>query len=197
MESESSIIQPLQEYAKKTNRSFKHNHTPYDNSNYRMQNAAVDTVVIVEKNISEPKFISFYNSKEYNYYSGFFLSIDLPKETMVLLASKNVFHKLNPFHKHSNRVSGYRYFDSVGIISNNSNYKDAVSLLSNAKLSKLIIKALSIDPRVKVGVNYIIPENEFENKSVLGIFIQKAWFSNTNLIDKLFKVSEEIREVLS
>lgn len=198
MEEEKSAIEILEEFAKRTNREIEVSKNEYPPIGIPPRYLHRNYVII--SSLSNPLvyFASFNDDKAFGdhaMYSGLFFPISASASSVVKIRKRNTLDKLNPFLNQRDYSGLSENFSSEVVITANE-IRTVSKYFDKTKTQDLIIEALNLDPRIRVGINNvdvnIIPG--FKKKSLFGIYISPQWCLEELLIEKLFRIAEELRK---
>ncbi len=200
MVKDKTAIEELKDFAKKTNRTINFKDETYAASGINPRNLVKQQVVLSNATNEEAYFVSYCDMAgigDKSMYSGLFFSIDLPVSTCIKLRQKNILDKMNLFAKKSEFKTQSKSFNSKCIIEANDEMAMDKLFYKNS-IQALIVEIFSLDPRLKLCVNYIdidiVPE--LNNQSIFGIYITEQWLLDESLIKKLYTLVEKLRKKL-
>ncbi len=200
MEEEKSAIEILEEFAKKTNREIEVSKKDYPPIGIPPRYLHRNYVIISSRSNPSVYFVSFNDDKAFGddaMYSGLFFPISASASSVVNIRKRNTLDKLNPFLNQRDYSGLSENFSSQVIITANDT-STANKYFDKTKIQDLIIEALNLDPRIRVGINNIdvdiIPS--LKNKSLLGIYISPQWLLDDSIIEKLFHLAEKLRVLI-
>lgn len=202
MEQDKSAIEILKDFALNSGRQIDFSEKQYPRGNGIHPRVFSLTQAIVSDKVN-PKiyFVSFSDSKGFGdnaMYSGLFFSIEAPPVFSIKIQKKYLLDKLNPFLKRNRFDSSFYSFNSKVIIEEND--LALTGKLFNKRLTQeLTLEILNLDGRIRMGVNSIeidiVPD--LKGKSTFGIYITRQWLLDETLLEKLFSLTNRLRNELS
>jgi len=194
-----SPIEILEVFAKETNREIDFSETPY-NTNTSRYNYYLRKLFIPNNKNSHVYFVSFLDNKRFDdfaNFSGIFFPIPIPPSSKIEIRKKNILDKLNPFFKKSGFETGNNEFDSEIVITENVSFEEE-QIFNNRKIQTQVLKIFELDETLKITINQadinFVPS--FEGKSHIGVLVTRHWLLDSELIQNLFYIMEEIKKEL-
>ena len=207
MEEDKSALEILKEFADKSNREIKHFRKDYPIDRIRPRFLYKSFAIIKDEPSSSVYFVNYSDSKAFGdsaFFSGLFFPITASESTNIYIRKKTILDKVNPFaNKESYRTRFSDFNSKVIITENDINYTNKI--LNNNKAQTLIVEALNLDERIRIGVNNLkidiiqdINENyKLETGSYFEIYIIGQWLLDDSTIEELFKIANELKEVIT
>lgn len=206
MEIEKSATDILTEFANHSNRKIEHYRKDYPVSKINPRFFYRSYARLSSNTNVKVSFICYGDSKVFGngaFFSGLFFPISSLNSTRIGIRQKYILDKLNPFLKKSPYKSRLPNFTSKVIITENDIHFTN-KILDNEKIQSLIIQALDLDGRIRVGVNNIdinaIQDvngkvNTTKN-SYFEIYILGEWLLDSSIIEQLFAITEELSAII-
>jgi len=200
---DSSAIDFLRDYAKRTNRSVYSDESRYPLSSYRKIERYKSYAVIRdsdENNTNEENnnlFVwlsdPYYALGEYSVFSGIFLPVQSRYDGSFFIRKRNaldIFNLSNLIKTFGKNRPG---FLSKVIISGKGG-EQATELFSGTMAGNKILEALEISPSMRVGLNLpavnFVPE--LKDKNYIAIINPQDWILDKEAIESLFKLGNEL-----
>jgi len=200
MEQEKSSIDILKEFAKRTGRNVEfstknHDYTIMHPVRYHQRS------LYIPNNPDQTSFFICYgdsgapsNIGESVLYSGVFIPVDLPGDSIIKIRKKDILDKLNIFKKKKYLKSGFENFDAQTTIRGNDSLS-AQKIAKSRKVQENILEAFNLDESLSIGLNTVnasfVPR--LKDRSLFGIYTLNGWILEEKKIEKLFEVMENIR----
>ncbi len=206
MEEDKSALEILKEFAEKSNREIKHFRKDYPVDRLRPRFLYKSYTIIKDEISNHVYFINYSDSMAVGnnaFFSGFFFPISATDSVNINIRKKNILDKVNPFSNKRTYMTRFSDFNSKVIITENElNYTNKI--LNNYKVHTLIIEALDLDERIRVGVNNLkigaiqdINENyELKTGSYFEIYIIGQWLLKDSIIEELFNIANKLKELI-
>jgi len=201
MEEEKTAIEELKEFATKSNRKIDFSENVYIASGITPRNLTKSHVIVSDSANSEGYFVNYCDMAAWGdngMYSGFFFPVEASTSSIINVRSKNILDKMNPFLEQSKFKSSFPGFNSKVVIAENDEHA-CQKIFNKRQVNELLLEALQLDPRIKVGLNHIdvgiVPQ--LQNKSCLGIYITEQWLLEDVTIEKLFRLMDKLIDALN
>lgn len=197
MKQEKPAAEELRDFAKRTSRSFNYNEYPlkigplinvtYYHRYLYIPNNKSETSFYVSQ--SNPNIVGHYGN-----FSGVFIPVDIPTAVECSIRKKDILDKLNPFTKQPIKT-GIKYFDSRTIIDGKGSIEIKKFFKGN-KIQECILKAFELKESLKILVNQLNVDyvSELKGTSHLGIVQPREWIMDSDTIEKMFTLAEEIKK---
>ncbi len=194
---DSSAVMALRDFAIKTNRNIEFDESRYPLSSYRkIQRSRI--FAYIPNNEQENCYFVWLSDPyrvvgEYSVFSGVFIPIASKYKERFYIRKKNILDNLNLFYLMKNiGRKNPGFLSSVVISGNDKNI--ANELFSGTMAGHKILEALELSPAMRLSVN--IPDVDFvpglKDKSYIAIMNPQDWFMDKSVIEKLFRLGEEI-----
>ena len=203
MEQEKSSIDILKEFAKRTGRDIEFSVKDHDYAVLHPVRYHQRSLYITNNPGQTSYFICYGDSGapanigEKVLYSGVFIPVDLPRDSIIKIRRKDILDKLNIFKKKKYLRSGFENFDAQATI-RGSDSLSAQKIAKSRKVQENILKAFILDESLTIGLNTVnanfVPH--LKNQSFLGVYSLNGWILEDKKIEQLFSIMEEIRKYL-
>lgn len=199
MVQEKSAIEKLQDFALNSGRQIDFSENKYPKgTGIHPRLFSLNHAIISDKLNQSGYFVSYRDSKgigDSANYSGFFFPIEVSDSFKIRIRKKNILDKLNPFLKSNSFKSLYYNFSSKVVIEEND-ISLTNRIFNNKLIQELTLEILSLDERIRVGVNNIqvdvVPN--LKGKTTFGIYITGQWMLDETLLETLFILTEKLRK---
>ncbi len=206
METDKPAAEILTEFANNSNRKIEHYRKDYPVSKIKPRFFYRSYARINSNTNDKVSFICYGDSKAFGntaFFSGLFFPISTSSSTRIGIRQKNILDKLNPFLEKSSYKSRFPNFTSKVIITENDIHFTN-KILDNERIQSLIIKALALDGRIRVGVNNIDinaiqdvnGKVKASKNSYFEIYIIGEWLLDASIIEQLFAITEELSAII-
>jgi hypothetical protein len=200
MSNEKSTIEILTDFATNSNREIKFNEITHPHCSTNPVIYHKRTLYIPNDSQKTSFYVCYNDTKSLsknNLYCGVFIPISLPTTCKMTIRKKDFLDRINPLTKRKSLKIGEYRFDSKVVISCNDQ-SCIETLLKNSKIQKLILESLNITDAISVTINDVNPKfvPELKEKSHLAIITKMTWISQSEQINKLFNLIENVRETL-
>jgi len=194
---DSSAVMVLRDFAKRTNRNIEFDESKYPLSSYR-KIERTRSFAYIPNNEQESCFFVWLSDPyrvigEYSVFSGVFIPIASKYKERFYIRKKNILDNLNLFSVIKNIGRKKPGFLSRVVISGNDN-NCANELFSGTMAGHKILEAFELSPAMRLSVN--IPNVDFvpglKDKSYIAIMNPQEWFLDKSVIEKMFRLGEEI-----
>ncbi|PKO98934.1 MAG: hypothetical protein CVU13_07340 [Bacteroidetes bacterium HGW-Bacteroidetes-8] len=194
---DSSALMVLRDFAKRTNRNIEFDESRYPLSSYR-KIERFRTFAYIPNNEQESCYFVWLSDPyrvigEYSVFCGVFIPIASKYKERFYIRKKNILDNLNLLSLIKNIGRKKPGFLSSVVISGNDN-NTANELFSGTMAGHKILEALELSPAMRLSVN--IPDVDFvpglKDKSYIAIMNPQEWFLDKGVIEKMFRLGEEI-----
>lgn len=194
---DSSAVMVLRDFAKRTNRIIEFDESRYPLSSYR-KIERTRTFAYIPNDEQENCFFVWLSDPyrvigEYSVFSGVFIPIASKYKERFYIRKKNILDNLNLLSAIKNIGRKKPGFLSNVVISGNDNNCTS-ELFSGTMAGHKILEAFELSPAMRLSVN--IPDVDFvpglKDKSYIAIMNPQEWFLDKSVIEKMFRLGEEI-----
>ncbi|MHC1779802.1 MAG: hypothetical protein AB9922_06145 [Bacteroidales bacterium] len=194
---DSSAIDFLREFAKKTNRSVYSDESRYPISSYRKIERYKSYAVIRDSEENNTVFVwlsdPYYAFGEYSVFSGVFIPVASKYDGSFYVRKRNVLDIFNLSNLLKTFGKNRPGFLSKVVISGKGS-EQATELFSGTMAGNKILEALDISPAMRVGLNLpalnFVPE--LKDQNYIAIINPQDWILDKDSIESLFKLGNEL-----
>jgi hypothetical protein len=192
-----TALDELREFAGNTKRKIVTDQIEYPN-NLAERITHTRKTVCIQDTADESCFLAGYHDPkafgDKELWFGVFFTSSLPEKQSFVIRKKDILDKLNPFPGSTVFKTGTNSFDSRVCISGTD--PDLMTrILGSSGLQQKILEIFPISPNLYFGLNNhdngFIPA--FQNTSVLGIYTNRKWITDAEILEELFIHARIIR----